>query len=161
MINKMNRFASFSALRQFRRGQTGTAALEFALIFPVLFLFTYGTIAYGFAFYVQQTLNFMAEEAVRAAISVDPSSGDGTTGTYQSNAKSKALASISNYQSVILSKPILNAAPSVTFPNGGVQVTLNAPLASLGIVTFKVPLIGQFPVMPATFTASATAQLQP
>ncbi len=141
--------------------QRGAAAVEFALIFPVLFLFTYGTIAYGFAFYVQQSLNFIAEEAVRAAVAVDPSAGDGSTGTYQSNAKTKALASISNYQSVILTKAILSAAPTVTFPNGGVQVTLSAPLASLGIVTFTLPFFGQFPLMPATFTASATAQLQP
>lgn len=41
---------------------TGVAAIEFALIFPVLFLMLYGLITYSMIFAVQHSLNLAAAE---------------------------------------------------------------------------------------------------
>ena len=47
---------------------TGVAAIEFALIFPVLFLMLYGLITYSMIFAVQHALNLAAAEGARASI---------------------------------------------------------------------------------------------
>lgn len=47
---------------------TGVAAIEFALIFPVLFLMLYGLITYSMIFAVQHSLNLAAAEGARASI---------------------------------------------------------------------------------------------
>lgn len=46
----------------------GVAAIEFALIFPVLFLMLYGLLTYSLIFAIQHSLSFAAAEGGRAAI---------------------------------------------------------------------------------------------
>lgn len=46
----------------------GVAAIEFALIFPVLFLMLYGLLTYSLIFAIQHTLSLAAAEGGRAAV---------------------------------------------------------------------------------------------
>lgn len=46
----------------------GVAAIEFALIFPVLFLMLYGLLTYSLVFAIQHTLSLAAAEGGRAAV---------------------------------------------------------------------------------------------
>lgn len=46
----------------------GVAALEFALIFPILFIMLYGFITYSIIFAVQHSLNLAAAEGARASV---------------------------------------------------------------------------------------------
>lgn len=48
--------------------KNGVAAIEFALIFPVLFLMLYGLITYSIIFAVQHSLNLAAAEGARASV---------------------------------------------------------------------------------------------
>lgn len=60
-----------------RRGrQSGATALEFAIVFPILFLLTYGTVVYGYVFFLKQTVNYAAQQGAEAAVAVDPDADD-------------------------------------------------------------------------------------
>ncbi len=59
-----------------KKNQYGAYALEFAFVFPLLFLFIYGLLTFGLIMTAQQSLNFAAESGARAAL-VDPGSGSG------------------------------------------------------------------------------------
>lgn len=48
--------------------QHGAAAVEFALIFPVLFLLMYGLLTYALVFATQHSLSLAAAEGARAAV---------------------------------------------------------------------------------------------
>lgn len=52
----------------FRRFRRGGAVLEAALVFPILLTLTFGSIEFGYFFYVKHTLQGAAREGARAAI---------------------------------------------------------------------------------------------
>ena len=58
--------ASRSALE--RRRQRGAYAVEFALVFPLLFILIYALLTFGLIMTAQQSLNFAAESGARAAL---------------------------------------------------------------------------------------------
>ena len=64
--------ASDRLVRRLPRRIAGASAVEFALIFPIVFAIVYGGICYGYIYFLQQRINFLAQEAVRAAIAVAP-----------------------------------------------------------------------------------------
>lgn len=77
-----------------RRDGRGAAAVEFALIFPVLMLIVFGIINYGDMLSVRQSVSQAAAEGARAA-AVDP--GDNTAKTTAAtNAVDGALAAQDN-----------------------------------------------------------------
>lgn len=51
-----------------QKKKRGVAAIEFALIFPVLFLMLYGLITYSLIFAIQHSLSLAAAEGGRAAV---------------------------------------------------------------------------------------------
>lgn len=58
------------------RLQSGAVAVEFAFIFPLLFMLVYGTIVYSYVFVVQSSLNFAAEQAAQSAVAVSPNASN-------------------------------------------------------------------------------------
>lgn len=54
------------------RRQDGAALVEFAFVFPILFLLVYGVIVYAYVYVIQQSITFAAQEGAAAAVSVDP-----------------------------------------------------------------------------------------
>lgn len=53
---------------QKRSRQRGVAALEFAFVFPVIFMLLYGTLHFGMVFTARLSLQHAAEEGARAAL---------------------------------------------------------------------------------------------
>lgn len=51
-----------------QKKQKGTAAIEFAIIFPIFFLIFYAVVTYGLIFVAQQTITLAASEGARAAV---------------------------------------------------------------------------------------------
>lgn len=62
--------------REFRLGQRlkqgGAAAVEFALIFPLLFFLLYSVVVYAYVFVLQESITFTAQQAAASAVSVSP-----------------------------------------------------------------------------------------
>lgn len=59
------------------RDERGASAVEFALVLPILVLFLFGIITYGYMFSVRQALTQAAAEGARAAAVAEP--GDSST----------------------------------------------------------------------------------
>jgi Flp pilus assembly protein TadG len=74
----------------------GSAVLDAALVFPILLSLTFGTIEYGYYFYVKHTLQGAAREGARAAITPSAANSDVTTAV--SNAMSAAGLTNSGFQ---------------------------------------------------------------
>lgn len=55
-----------------RRSDEGTAALELALLAPILILLLMGILELGYAFYVKNTLTNAVREGARAGVTVPP-----------------------------------------------------------------------------------------
>ncbi|WP_285413418.1 TadE/TadG family type IV pilus assembly protein [Variovorax sp. efr-133-TYG-130] len=79
------------------RLQSGLAAIEFALVFVVLFLAVYGVASVGAVLYVQQVVSRSAEDGARAALqlSLDVAANDSRvqSAVYQSLASSSITPS--------------------------------------------------------------------
>ena len=52
--------------------QRGATAVEFAFVFPILFLLLYGLVVYAYVFLVNESMTFVAQESAEAAVAVDP-----------------------------------------------------------------------------------------
>ncbi len=144
--------------RAANRHQAGATAIEFAFVFPLLFAIIYGTIAYGYVYFLQQRINFAAQEAVRAAIAVDPAA-DG----YMAAVQAAAVAAVTrNFTSIVGPSTL----PTVTFPSStppdpnALKVTLTYSLTTpLLFPTVTLPLVGAIPPLPANLIASAVGKL--
>ena len=77
----------------------GSAVLDAALVFPILLSLTFGTIEYGYYFYVKHSLQGAAREGARAAITPSAVNSDVTTAV--SNSMSAAGLSSSGYQTIL------------------------------------------------------------
>ncbi|MEQ1439618.1 TadE/TadG family type IV pilus assembly protein [Fontimonas sp. SYSU GA230001] len=58
------------------RRETGAALVEFAFVFPILFLLVYGVIVYAYVYVIQQSITYAAQEAAEAAVAVSPAVDD-------------------------------------------------------------------------------------
>ena len=108
--------------RSCRRNRRGAAAVEFAVVSPVLFLLIFGMIEYGRMVMVQQVITNAAREGARKGVL------DGTT-------NSDVTTVVSNY---LTSAKITGATTTVTPTNpsnatygGTVTVTVSVPYSSV------------------------------
>ncbi|MDO3564174.1 TadE/TadG family type IV pilus assembly protein [Ralstonia pseudosolanacearum] len=137
-----------------RRGCRGVAAVEFAVVVPVLLLLMLGIVYYGVIFAMQQALTLAAEEGARAAL------------RYQSTNAQRVAAAYTAVSSVL-----------PTFLNGRVQTNQGStPLVAcqnvagmqclsvvltMPLTTGNNPLLPAIPLLPvpSTLTGSAVVQL--
>lgn len=140
----------------------GASAIEFALIFPIVFAIVYGGIAYGYIYFLQQRINFLAQEAVRAAISVAPGVD---SDAYLAQAQAAANQAITN--NFTLAGVAVPPALGVTFSLQGdavagetlvVVLTYNLNNPTL-FPTIPIPLVGAIPPLPAELQATAAGRL--
>lgn len=165
-----------------RRRQWGAAAVEFALVFPMLFVVTYGAIIYSYIYVLRQSLTFAAQEAAQAAVSIRP----GTPG-YQAQVKDVAVRtaqsaiswmpssvrtaiSVDANDVTICQGPSSGACATLLPGDVAVVVRLELPLASGDggtgrrdvsplFATFTLPPFGRFPPLPNMMIGQAVARL--
>jgi Flp pilus assembly protein TadG len=121
----------------------GAAAVEFALVVPVLLLIVLGSIDWGYYFFVQQVVTNAAREAARVGTLTpfDPLN-PGADAASQDEAEDAATAYLANAG--------LAGTPGVTVTsNASVSVTVTYPTGS---VTGFLDLV---PIMPAQAQAVA------
>jgi Flp pilus assembly protein TadG len=109
------------------RGARGAAAVEFAIVLPVLMLLVFGVLEWGWYFFLETTVVNSAREAARAA-SVAPTDLINSSAT---DAMNTALTAGSLDPS--------KATSSVTVTVDSVVVTVSYPAGTLTGVTF-IPL---------------------
>jgi len=148
-------------------GEVGAAALEFALVFPVLLLMIYGAIHYALIFTLSMSLTSAANEGARAAVAVDPEESD-----YETLLIARARAA------VVSNLGWLTAAQqSIVLGTGGNQVSVVREVdATLGDIVrvevtypsyasqpllpvFSFPVLGVIPPVPSQLAATAVLQL--
>ena len=97
-----------------RRDQEGAAAVEFALLLPLLVLLLFGMIEFGFAFNARiQATNAAREAARRAVVGIDDWSDVGGLPFWQGVRQDAGVASISNC--VLDTDDVLGGTLTVTF----------------------------------------------
>jgi Flp pilus assembly protein TadG len=106
------------------RSERGAAAVEFALVVPLLLLFVFGIVSISRAFQVQGTLSAAAREAARSmAISNDPAAAQDAAVF----AASTSSVDLSGGQVAITPSTCTGAAPSTN-----VTVTITYTFAPMG-----------------------------
>jgi Flp pilus assembly protein TadG len=78
------------------RNRRGSAVLDAALVFPILLSLTFGTVEFGYYFYIKHTLQGAAREGCRDAIT-----GDGTTGVNTTVAQCLKAAGLQTSATVV------------------------------------------------------------
>lgn len=132
--------------------QAGAAAVEFAFVFPLLFLLIYGVIVYSYVFVLQESIAYAAQKSAEAAVAVAPDA-PGYDGLAREQAKimaGRVLAWLpASQRERVLGDD--NGKVEVTFVAVGdgdaVQVTLRFELTGLFPV-LNLPLIGSVPPLP-------------
>lgn len=148
--------------------QSGTAAIEFALIFPLMLAVFYGGLVYSYLYFLQQSINFAAQQGVQAAVSVPPTSdsaADLTKRTNLANAvRTNLLGWLPGDQSTRVSASTPTGCPGAPAPGANtftylVTFTLSGgATAALFPTLVDLPMgLGTIPPLPATLTACAVA----
>ncbi|MGI4857991.1 MAG: TadE/TadG family type IV pilus assembly protein [Janthinobacterium lividum] len=133
--------------------QRGTAAIEFALVFPTVFLLVYGLITYGLILLAQQSLQFAVAEGARAALrySTAPALAACNAVNLQTAWLGSNLAGCPANAPVVIACPYQASASCL-------KVTATYPYAAQPLVP-TLPLLNL--LVPATLSASAVVQLEP
>lgn len=150
----------------------GAVAVEFAFIFPILFLLVYGTIVYAYVFVLQQSITHAAQEAAEAAVAIVP--GRENTNTLREAAvRSTAVAALSwlpqsqrqrvlgDSGSAVLVQPCPAGAENCPSDSEGLRVTLkfNLKTPTMLFPVINLYLVGEIPPLPDTLTASAVVRI--
>ncbi len=155
-----------------RRRQSGAAAVEFAFVFPILFMLMYGTVVYSYVFVLQQSLHYAVQEAAEAAVKVDPGA-PGADSLRESNARAAATRALSWMPPSQRVRVVgdsgervgvtLCGAGSANCPpdSDAITVTLNFDMfdPSPLFPVLNIFIVGSVPPLPERLTASATARV--
>lgn len=139
-----------------KRGQQGSTAVEFAMIFPLFFIVLYGIITFSMIFVAQQSLTLAAAEGARAALRYV--SSDNATDALAARVSNVCPTASSMLATMVASaKCKASSAPC----NSGMQcvnVVLSYSYTNNPLVP-SLPLLGH--VLPNTLSSTATIQLNP
>jgi len=146
------------------RRQRGVAAIEFALIFGVLFLGIYGLITFCGVFYVQQAISRAAEDGARAAQTfrsdtpVAEVQANARTAIYRSLALSMitpfSAGSLPSSKEAWLRANMADLPPEVNLSSAEIAVKVSYPYRANPLLP-PLPLTGSW--MPDRLLGKATA----
>lgn len=145
-----------------RMPQRGVAALEFALVFPVLFLMMYGLLSYGMILAAQHSLAQSAAEGARADLRFDSANDALTTRTTAACARAKQgvqwLEQVSGYG--VVCKTQVEPSVSCQLPPTLSNV-VHCLSVSLSYDYAAKPIVPRLPLLPTPqrLTGMAVAQI--
>lgn len=149
--------------------QSGAVAVEFAFVFPLLFMLLYGTIVYSYVFVVQSSLNFATEQAAQSAVAVSPSAAN-----YDDAVVTQVTATANNLLSWLPAAPRTMSINSRGTEKGAAGCTVSGSTSTPGsgvvIVTIcfdvrqifsqiTIPGLGAAPPLPSNLGAQATVRI--
>ncbi len=156
----MDVFRKDCAVREVRpHKQSGAAAMEFALVLPLLFALSYAILVYSYTFIVYESINYAAQQGAESAVSVDPSLGDsgGGTSSYFGNVTTIVRNTVAGAlgwmpeQQRAMSIGANGSSVQVNFCNQGGGGAAGCPLQDTGgralVVRINFPITSIFPVL--------------
>ena len=152
--------------------QRGGAAVEFAFVFPVLFMLIYGCIVYAYLFLIKESMTYAAEVAAESAVRVDPNQP--SQATYDTlvvrEVKQNAIGALSWLPQNFRNRVLGNAAGDKVMTEFSISPQTNASVLTVTL-TFDVaestpifpvitlPLVGPVPRLPDTVVAKSVVTL--
>lgn len=121
-----------------RRRERGAAAVEFAIVLPILLLFLAGIIDFGRAMYTQAIVTNAAREGARAAV-------------VNANASARATAAATPLTVAVAA----GTCPAVGGPAANVTVTVTTDFDWI-LIGPATSMVGGAAALPAQLTSSAT-----
>jgi len=151
-----------------RPAQSGAAAVEFALVFPILLVVAYASLVYSYVYFLQQLISFTAQQGVQAAVAVVPTtsaSADSASRTTQANAagvNTLTWLPAAQFSRLAATEPAVcpgETAPGVPTFSYEITFTLSGGTGGALFPTLiNMPMgLGNIPPLPATLTACAVA----
>ena len=145
--------------------QRGASAVEFAFVFPVLFLLVYGVIVYSYVYVLQQSLTYSAQQSAEAAVAVNPlPSGDFNARVAQ-RVRAVAVQSFAwlpaDQRLRVLGasgEKVQVAFETIDSDESVVKVTLEFDVPGL-FPALELPLVGAVPPLPNRLRAQAIARI--
>lgn len=131
------------------RFRSGSAAVEFAFVAPILIVLLLGILAFGFQFAANIAATQAASEGARAA------AAGLTSAERQMLASSAAIAVLTSYGG--LAAPPRGSVPTPVVNTETVTVTVTIDLTGYGIRA--LPLVSSMLPMPTTATATVTTRI--
>ncbi len=148
-----------------KAAQRGAAAVEFAFVFPVLFLLVYGVIVYSYIYVLQQSITYSAQQSAESAVAVNPDPAADLNARIEQRVRAVAVASLNwlpasqrvrvtgaNGEKVQVLFQTIDTNQSV------VKVTLEFDVPGL-FPALSFPVLGNIPPLPNTLRAQAVARI--
>lgn len=161
----MNAVRQRSAASTGLRLQRGASAVEFAFVFPILFLLVYGVIVYSYVYVIQQAITYGAQQSAEAAVAVNPQPAASLNTRIEQRVRAVALQSLNWLPASQVARlrgqdgnvgrvsfETIDADESV------VRVTLEFQVPGL-FPTLTLPLVGTIPPLPPLLRAQAIARI--
>ncbi|WP_372860751.1 TadE/TadG family type IV pilus assembly protein [Spongiibacter sp.] len=139
-----------------KRTQTGSTAIEFALIFPAFFAIIYAIVSYGMAFLILQSLTYAGEDALRAALGTDCAAAICTAEELEPIVAQQVRDSLSWLSTSIVNDSIAGDDFFSCDANMLCTVRLSVPPVLGGLT---LPLVGQVPKLPAQLVGNASLRM--
>lgn len=148
--------------------QRGATAVEFALIFPVLFVLLYSAVVYSYLFVLQESISFAAQESAAAAHRVNPVGNPTFDATVAAEVRARA-AEVLSWLPASQQARVLQDVPcsggggaasgvEVCIDNATQVVSVNLRFDVNGLFpVISMPLLGQLPPMPNQLLGSGSA----
>lgn len=149
------------SMRRLRRGQRGAAAVEFALVLPLLMLLVLGTIDWGFYFFIEQVATNAAREGARVGAVV----GDATAADPCAGVETAATTAVNRYVGMLRRTPTVTVVCPYT---GAARTSCGTAVAASSLpssvlVTVSLPagaITGFYTMVPGTACAEAVMRLE-
>ena len=127
--------------------QKGASALEFALVFPVLFLILYGMISYALIFAAQHSLSQAAAEGARTAVRFQSSSDKAEVRKVAAcDAAQKGLGWLGHFGG--LAAPSCDLSPAQCVVPSGSEGKVECVMVSVVYDYASHPLLPALPLLP-------------
>jgi Flp pilus assembly protein TadG len=141
-----------------RVSESGTAAVEFAIVFPVLFAVLYGIVTYSVIFVAQQSLTLAAEEGARAALNYQNAADAAAALTARGQSACTVASNAAGWLGANASCAAQAKSCSYDASMDCIEVTLSYNYASHPLVP-PLPLVGL--ALPQMLSSAATVQINP
>lgn len=151
--------------KAFPRQQRGASAVEFAFVFPILFLLVYGVIVYSYVYVVQQSITFSAQQLAEVAVAVNPIPESDLEARIEQRVQAVAARTLrwmpDNQRARVFgagSDKKLTSVEVIAADQSVVKVRLEFQVPGL-FPTLELPLVGNIPPLPQLLVAEAVARI--